>query len=276
MELSQEEMQKLWDEEVAGDAPPVIDPPKESEAEEPAAEAEEAVAQAQAPDPLEEIRAKLGVLDRLEQRIRNTEGHIGGLTSELRTFQKELKTATAVAVEAPGPAPSKQQIAAAATSLEKWNSLKGDFPEWTEAIEERIGAMPTAQAAQPVDVDALRAKITAEVHAAFEPRLVDVAHRGWRQLVRTEGFKSWLDVQPDDVRNLAGSPKADDAIDLLDRYKAASNVLPKTAEEIEAERKARLKSAADSPRGQGSLPNRKGPDDMTDAEYWNYLQRSKK
>lgn len=276
-ELNREDLQKIWDEEAAGEGtPPVIEPSPEApaqasgeqETEPPEKEPEPT------PDPLDEIRAKLGVLDRLEQRIRNTEGHIGGLTSELRTFQKELKTAAVAAVDTQGAAPSQQQIAAAAKSLEKWNSLKGDFPEWADAIEERIGALPTPQAQQPIDVDALRKTIVAEVAASYEPRLVDVAHRGWRQLVRTEGFKDWLNAQPDEVRSLAGSPKADDAIELLDRYKETNKVIPKTADEIEAERRARLKSAAESPRGQGSLPHRKGIDDMTDEEYWNYLART--
>jgi len=293
-ELSREELQKIWNEEAAGTGPAAESNPEPSatrsgEAEnqqdedsgQPAAREDDAPPQGQAaqPDPLEEINkrlAKLDAIDRLEQRVRNTEGHIGGLTSTLNTFREELKAAaTAAAAAAPGAAPSQQQIAAASGNLAKWESLKSDFPEWAEAIDERLGA---AQA-QKVDVDALRQqvaselapKIRAELEASFEPRLVDIAHRGWRQLVNTPEFVEWIKAQPADVQRLAASPKADDAIDLLDRYKETRKVIPKTAEEIAAERQARLRQAANAPRGQGAGIPRKGIDDMTDEEYWQYL-----
>ena len=288
-ELTREDLQKMWDEEVAGETPAAETPPqppatRSGEAEnlqddaggQPAAndEAEPPLPQ----DPMDEIRARLGVLDRLEQRVRNTEGHIGGLTSELGTFRKELKAAaTAAAATAPGAAPNQTQIAAAAKNLAKWESLKSDFPEWADAIDERLGAN-----VQPkVNVDEIRQQVAAEltprlkaeIEASMEPRLVDVAHRGWRMLVNTPDFVQWINAQPENVRQLAASPKADDAIDLLDRYKETRKVLPKTSEEIAAERQARLRQAANTPRGQGANTPRRSADDMTDEEYWAYLAK---
>ena len=302
-ELTREELQKIWDEEAAGDTPAVDTSPEPSatrsgkavtqqdDGGQPAAEEQDGAQQAadtqdpgakpEAQDPMAEINAKLSrldALDRLEQRVRNTEGHIGGLTSTLNAFREELKAAASVAAaSAPGAAPSKQQISAAAGSLAKWESLKSDFPEWADAIDERLGAMSAPSPA--VDVAALRkqmeteltAKIRADVEAAFEPRLVDITHRGWRSLVRTPEFVQWINAQPENVRQLAASPKADDAIDLLDLYKGANKVNPKTAEEITAERKARLRQAANVPRGQGAATPRRSIDDMTDEEYWQYL-----
>lgn len=290
-ELTREDLQKMWDEEAAGDTPAAEPPPqpaatRSGEAENlqddtggrPAAndEAEPPLPQ----DPMDEIRARLGVLDRLEQRVRNTEGHIGGLTSELGTFRKELKAAaTAAAATAPGAAPNQTQIAAAAKNLAKWESLKSDFPEWADAIDERLGAATPQQPAVNVDelrkqvADELTPRLKAEIEASMEPRLVDVAHRGWRTLVNTPEFVQWINAQPENVRQLAASPKADDAIDLLDRYKETRKVTQKTSEEIAAERQARLRQAANTPRGQGANTPRRSADDMTDEEYWAYLAK---
>lgn len=226
---------------------------------------------------LESIQRRLEVLDRLEQRLRNTEGHIGGLTSEVKRFQKELQGATAAAAKA-SQAPTATQIAAASATMEKWQSLKNDFPEWAEAIDERLSGL--APAATPsVDVEGIRSEIREELGKEFdrkvEHRLVDIAHRGWRQLVNTSEFRTWLAAQPDDVRRLSASEYAEDAIDLIDRYKASVKVSSKTADQIETEKRARLSAAAAAPRGGGTTPVlRKSVEDMTDDEYWAYLASS--
>lgn len=48
---------------------------------------------------------------------------------------------------------------------------------------------------------------------------VEAAHPGWRVLVNTSEFGTWMKQQPQSVRALAASPRAADAILLLDLFK---------------------------------------------------------
>lgn len=47
---------------------------------------------------------------------------------------------------------------------------------------------------------------------------VEAAHPGWKQLVRTQKFSTWLNSQPQEIQAWASSPEPDVAIALLDRY----------------------------------------------------------
>lgn len=227
------------------------------------------------------IRAKLEQQDQLMDRIRKAEGHIGGLSSENRRIKDELAAAKAAA-EAVRSAPTQAQVVQAKASTEKWDQLKTDFPEWADALEERLGAT-----AQP-DIEGLRSQIRdeltpqltehistrlkAEIASETEGRLVNIAHRGWKDTVKTPEFVSWYEAQPADVKALGASPTAEDAISLLDSYKAAVAAKP-GAEQIRQQRQKRMQEAASIARGnQGGAPV-KSTDDMTPEEFWNHLAR---
>jgi hypothetical protein len=58
---------------------------------------------------------------------------------------------------------------------------------------------------------------------ASERHKVEAAHPGWLQTVRSDDFRQWMGRQPGSVQNLAASPRADDAILLIDLYKRDKN-----------------------------------------------------
>lgn len=232
------------------------------------------------------LRAKLDGIDGLAERLRKAEGHIGGLNSENTRIKTELAAAQAAA-KTVTVAPTATQTAAAAKSTVKWDQLKTEFPEWAEAVEERLGGTST----QP-DLDGLRnqireeltpdltasisAKLKAEIAAETEGRLTNIAHRGWRDTVKTQEFVTWYNAQPADVRALGASPIAEDAITLLDSYKAQQSVVPAVdPAAIKAARQARLAEAASLVKGGSTGAIVKSTDDMTEAEYWNYLAAQK-
>jgi hypothetical protein len=278
--------QQLWDQEAQladkPDATAVT--PAEPKPAVPAAETKPAQ-QAEPTDPYEglhpAIRAKLEAQDQLAERLRKTEGHIGGLVSENKRIKDELAAAKAAA-EAVRNAPTQAQLAQAKASTQKWDQLKTDFPEWADALEERLGAT-----AQP-DLDGLRnqirdeltpqltqqisSQLKAEIAAETEGRLVNIAHRGWKDTVKSPEFVSWYEAQPADVKALGASPTAEDAITLLDSYKAATAGKPSAAQ-IKQQRQQRMQEAATVARGnQGGAPV-KSTDDMSPEEYWNHLAR---
>lgn len=195
------------------------------------AEAAAAPAEPAAPDPwegvppvikttLESITGKLGMVDTLAKEVKSGTGRIAAMQSQLAIAQAAAK---AVAV-----APTAEQIASASKSREKWNTLKDDFPEWTDAMDERfaaereemLNAMPRPE---PVDVAAITRDVGAVVSTdaitlARQLVRVDAKHENWEADVRAPEFAAWMKTQAPDTQALANSSNASDAIKMLDLY----------------------------------------------------------
>ena len=279
-ELSQEEAQKLWNEEAdkldAGDQTPAFEaqasvpetPPQET------IEPEVASTQAQAADPLaglpEEVKLALSKITQLEQanaqllhHVKTAEGRVAAIQRE---FQQGRQAATSV-----DAAPSQGQMAAAAKNPEKWEQLKQDFPEWAGAMEEYVGSKLSGmqsgvQATQVVDyVQQQLAAERASMKTAIEEARVEGRYEDWRDTVNTPEFAQWFAIQSNEVKALADSSAARDAIKMLDMF---HNLKAKPATEIKQERGARLAAAATTRPGQTPPP--KTLDDMSPEELWNY------
>ena len=279
-ELSQEEAQKLWNEEAdkldAGDQSPAFEsqasapetPPQET------LNLEDASTQVQAADPLaglpEEVRLALGKITQLEHanaqllhHVKTAEGRVAAIQRE---FQQGRQAATSV-----DAAPSQGQMTAAAKNPEKWEQLKQDFPEWAGAMEEYVGSklngmQSGVQAMQVVDyVQQQLAAERASMKTAIEEARVEGRYEDWRDTVNTPEFAQWFAIQSNEVKALADSSAARDAIKMLDMF---HNLKAKPATEIKQERGARLAAAATTRPGQTPPP--KTLDDMSPEELWNY------
>lgn len=264
---------QIFDQEVAAaesstPAEPVEAPQEPVEAVAPATQAPAE------PPPANDADKVMQIIGTLEQRVRNAEGQVGGLKSQLQAFQKAALEQPP-AMPAATPAPSAEQLAEAGTDSEKWKQFKEDFPEWGNAIEERLART----AAPAVNIDEILAKERAEFErkraedrAAFEVRLVSLRHPDWRETTKTPEWHAWRIQQPADVQALADSDKADDAIRMLDLY---AEHRAKQAQSRQ-ERETRLEAAADIPVGRGAAaPTNKRVEDMTDVEYFDYLAAQK-
>lgn len=159
-------------------------------------------------------------------RIRNLEGHIGGLKQKLDGMASHMKEAKETAQKAGGDAPSQQQINAAVGDGEKMAALREDFPEFAEALDELSanlkGKTPEEDANFLNEVNETRraaAQATAELAEMREMRALDRAHPKWETVVSTDGYQNWLANQPYNIQNVANnSPHARDAIAILDMY----------------------------------------------------------
>jgi hypothetical protein len=284
--LSQEEALQVWNEEAAkldaGDESPAPevsaaaagDPPQnESEPEPQAAQPE------QPEDPLaglpEIVRAKLAEIDQLKQANAQLLHHVKTTEGRVAAIQREADLARRAATQvAPQDAPSQGQIADAAKSPEEWEQLKQDFPEWASAIDKKLTAelsrlkAPTA-GLSPEQVQAMVAEQVAQTKAemaqAIEEARVEGKYDNWRETVNSPEFAQWFSVQAPEVRTLAASSAARDAIRMLDLYHQAK---AKPAAEIKQERGARLAAAATTRPGQTPPP--RTVDDMSPEELWNY------
>lgn len=234
------------------------------------------------PDPIQEmiagINAKLGALDRIDYRLKQAESRIGSVQQSINTQMQAAKEATKHVTDAP----SKEQIAAAAKSDEAWSNLKEEFGEWAEVLD-GIEARMNAKAPKLPDVEAIRQELQTDfdkkltvAQKKFEVRLVDIAHKDWREKSTTPEFDAWLAVQDQATRQKALSENADDVIDLLDKYdefrKPPEKEPEPTPEEIAARRKERL-ARSTTPKTTGRAAHTKTEENMTPEEYRAHLAK---
>lgn len=198
-------------------------------------------------------------------RLRNAEGHIGGLNGKLKELGEAAKTARSEG----GDAPSAAALREAQGSAAAMNKLKADYPEFGSALEaaaneqlqEIRAAVDKAKSAGSAtpgvtqgDLDALRREFA-----------VERAHPDWQVTVKTPAFAGWLQGQAREVQMLAASDSPQDAVRLLDLHREARSAGSEKNSQ-------RLAAAAAIPTGRaGSSARVKPLDQMTKAEYWAYL-----
>jgi len=278
----QEEKARLWaemDAAESGNAPaaerqpePTNDQPHESTAQErapaPQADAQPGEQTPEADDPYaglpqsvrDELTGLKTLLSKTTDRLRNTEGHIGGLKTQLQ----QLAAAQAVK---PADGPSASELRAAQKDSGAMAKLLEDYPELGETfktvLEESV--RPLQEQLKSLSSREQPAGITPQDLARMKSELtVEAVHPGWQEKVRTAQFVGWLQGQPPEVQMLAASESPRDAIRLLDLNSKASN-------EAVTTRNQRLNSAAAMPSGRASAQRAKPVESMSKEEYWAYL-----
>lgn len=216
------------------------------------------------PEALTAIEAKLmskmepEILSRVEQklsgRLRNLEGNFGGMKQKVEM----LATAQAAARETQGETPTASQIKEAAKDGEKMQQLREDFPEFAEALDERLNVLSQG------DNEELKTKLSAaektanstatELQKLQQIRRLDRHHPDWEDIIQTEQYTNWLYNQPQNVIQAANnSINADDAIAVLNMYKQATKPeQPKTSRSTK-----RLEDAITPTQGGHRSPSRK-------------------
>jgi hypothetical protein len=284
-QLSPEEAQQLWDEEAAKlDADdqsanqPMATAPDEPLLEDEPVVVEEAAPSEEPEDPLaslpEAVRAKLAQIDELATANAQLLHHVKTAEGRVAAMQREFQQARMAQQQvAPQDAPSQGQIVNAAKNPEKWEQLKEDFPEWAGAMEEyvasKLGSVQPQQGLDPQQVAAFVQQqvdqTKAEMRQAIEEARVDGKYENWKDIVNTLEFTQWFTVQPPEIRSLANSDSARDAIRMLDMFHETKK---RSASDIKQERGQRLAAAATTRPGQTPPP--KSLDDMSPEELWNY------
>lgn len=205
-------------------------------------------------------------IDELTGLVKSTVGRVSALQSEM------TKIGTAAATKV-GDAPNKDQIAASSASPEKWQQLKSDFPDWAEAVEAYVGSKVQAGPAVNVDEILTRARNDAlsTVQSQRDAEITEEIgekHEDGMDVIRSDSFKKWLDTQPKSYADrVAGTMRASLIIDAIDKFKAAST--PPANQQPTP--KSRLAAAAIPSGTPKSALLKKSVDEMSDQEYWAYL-----
>lgn len=274
---NQEEAKKIWEQleaEDNGTAEPAA--PAEEKTQEP--DTAQAVSESHESEVTEDdpkvLRDKLAgmesIITQLSTRLRNAEGHIGGLNSQVKQQLEAAKQVKAAGADAP----STGEIRAAQASPEAMAELERDYPEFAKALRPAIEAtlsqrmsefekrIPQSQA-QPTGDFASKQEIE-----AFKAELrVESKHPGWQEIVAKPEFAGWLQQGPRELQMLAGSNNPIDAIRLLDLYSEARK--PSSPSQRNA-------SAAALPTGTRSAVRTKNVDEMSPKEYWAFLDSQDK
>jgi hypothetical protein len=211
-----------------------------------------------------EIIGLKSILSQTTSRLRNAEGHIGGLRSQIMQA-----TAAQQAQQAQAAAPTKSELSRAEQDPEAMRQLQEDYPEFgaamKAALREQMSAFREEMRAVINQPPAQLPSITAEHLQSLRSELtVEARHPGWKDTVSTPAFAGWLQQQPREVQMLASSSDARDAIRLLD-------IQRETAQQSTQQRNQRLASAAAIPSGRANTAREKPVEQMNKAEYWAYL-----
>lgn len=286
------EAQATWDEvtkEREAGTPPSIEPTNDELQTSTEAAIEEPQAATATPPEIEDpyaglspaLKARLERLETLEQhtaQIPQLFQHVKTAEGRVAAIQRELDSAKAAA-KATSNGPSATQIQAAATSTEKWDSLRTDFPEWAEATEQFVKASLQGHPAKQVDgltpaqVEAMVGeRIASERTAtqrAIEEAKVEGKHEDWKAVINTPQFVDWYSKQTADVKALGASESGRDAIRLLDTYRSAAAA---PAAQVQESRQAKLAAAVNTRPG-AAAPVAKTIDQMTPAELWEHERK---
>jgi hypothetical protein len=262
--LTREEGQALWDSIVAENSP-------DHTAEDDSDESLEVVPEPEPePDPWEGVpevvRARLEAMERMEQRLRTSEGRVSALQRDLDLSKQAAKAAE--------DATGARQMESANASSEKWQAFQAELPEWAEAIDERL-SVNKVKDSQPeirAEIESLR-EYKVQTQRELAELRVSVVHPGWDETVKSPEFVEWINSQPPETRQLAESHDYHDAITLLNSF-AEHPAQAEKAKKLLESRANRLKSSAVTPT-RNQAPPPKSEDDLSPKEYWDALAKAK-
>lgn len=209
------------------------------------------------------------IISQMNGRLRNAEGHIGGLNSQVKQQLDAAKTVAAAGASAP----SAKEIRAAQDSPQAMAELEREYPEFAKALMPALDAHLNSRMAEletrlPKQSEPATPGLTkADLDAALAEQRIEFKHAGWKKTVATAEFTGWMQTVPREVRLLAGSDDEADAVRLLDLYTEAKGTAPSPATLQKMQRQA---SAAALPTGQRAAARTKNVDDMTPQEFWAY------
>ena len=178
--------------------------------------------------PEEEKAPEIDQDEKFEKRVRNMEGKFGEMNGTMQALLKKLDSPSQPPQALRGAsAPSKAEMLDAYEDGTKFVAFKEEFPEWAEAMEEKLGLQASNLLGKIPDVDGLRAEFKGELNAANETAAnarslayLDIKHEGWEEAVKSQAFQSWMSSQPAEVQELKHSPRVKDALVLLDGFGA--------------------------------------------------------
>lgn len=188
----------------------------------PEAFAQEENKEQQAPAPQTEERDPFKEIEKLSARLRNYEGHVGGIKTSIDKLNTQVsETAKAAASRQGADIPTTAQVNAAMKDGEKYKAFREEFPEYADAMEEAMSAQSASieqsvlSKVPKVDTSGL---MTAQEFETLIP--IYVKYPNWKKTVNTEDFSKWFASQPAEIQALGDSENPDDVIGVIEKFEA--------------------------------------------------------
>jgi hypothetical protein len=208
---------------------------------------------------------------RSEQAVRSQTGRAQAEARRNAELQAEL---AALRKEAPEPKP---EDTAPAITEETKQQLRDEFPDVAAPLldvigqlEKQVANLASSNASREERQQAADELETQRVFAAEEQRLTET-HGDWSDVVKQPGFSEWIKGQPRMIkealaRNASQIVDADEAIDIIGRYKVETN----KPDALGARREAQMRGST-VPKPRTFAPT---PSTSTDKESeWERLER---
>jgi hypothetical protein len=175
---------------------------------------------AEAPDPWasvpDELKAERDRLQKERDEARHkAQSDANRVAALSRKLQQLTAAPTASAPEAPADEPSEAQKALDA----KISQLRKDYGEIADPLIELIEAQKKELTTVRTVLTGLSEQRQAEV-IAHETQALETKHPDWRDIARSEDFRDWLEVQPQNIQRLATSWDARETSVVLTLFKA--------------------------------------------------------
>lgn len=201
-------------------------------------------------------------IDALESLIKSSVGRIGSIQSELVRL-KEVPAAKA--------APTEAEVKAAAKSSEKWDKLKSEYPDFTEAVEEFVStrAKPGVDPATLLEQSQSFAMTkTRESHIATQKSIADLAEPDWYDVGTSDAFAAWVAKQPEQRRKEISDGSANwNAVTIVNAVRDYKKT--QTQQRVTKNASQDRLAAAVVPTGSQTNPAKRGP--QTAKQIWDDL-----
>lgn len=222
----------------------------------------------------EDSGGEVDELERLRQENQKWQHRYASDIGRVNAYQRQIQTLQQQLQSTQKPAPGENPQDSGYTD-QQWAALKEDFPEVAAGIE--------AQARrQEEQINALRKQIEESVgpiqqqaHESFiqsQYQILEQQHPDWSDVVKQEGFNSWLNMQPPSVRDLISSESAADAAFLLSSYKLAVGAQQRQTDETNQRRQRQLRQSQTIP-SRGARKLSAVPEDDYDAAFDYYANK---
>lgn len=231
----------------------------------------------------DEMRERVTALIQERDQLKHSAHSNAGRVRALQRKIDEL-TASKPATEQP----SAEEVQEAMKTPEAWASFQTDYPTIASAMEARFEAerklieQQMNQRLQPLSTN-----IQSLGHAEHERFLqaqyaaLEAAHPDWREVAASAEFNEWMGHQPEAIRNLGVSERADEVSTVLTYFKTSRQRPPAPADEdspspvseLQQRRRKQLEEGAAPPAQRGSGARTAIPEDDFDAAFRAYAAK---
>lgn len=109
----------------------------------------------------------------------------------------------------------------------EWKNLQEDFPEIAAALEAKLNSVSAQYEQRITQLQSQLEPIQQQAQQQYvqaQYAVLEQQHPDWRDVATSQNFQSWLNTQPQPVRDLVNSDHAADAAYLIHTYKLESRM----------------------------------------------------